>query len=224
MKKTIVLMILSAIVCVGCQNEVVLSQDESGMDKPIETAVIEVNEVMTSEPTQETEDNSIGGREHHVEAIGNIESFEKMANLSGEQKTQLDSFGIEKCYFKPVHEPKDMVIDHMTISEIGFFLTYVNKKTEENFNLIWWANTTPTEYLDELKEILDKNTNSIERKIISRNGIDYYCNFRTPFREPSDKTEREIIYHAEIRWIEDDKCMYVQIDSLIPFDDSIVDH
>lgn len=197
---------------------------DNSIEKEIEQSTKTDTEakVITQETTEETtadpvatEVPALGDSEKVVDSIG-PSSYEELAKLSGEKKSKVMSYEMEHCYFKMKNIPEDYKEVYVSIWEIGFFADYENPKTNERIELNWWANRKPEDYEISIQDVRNL-------KVISKDGIDYYCSFVSIEKEPSDTTEPSSTpHHAEIRWIEDEKCFYVNVVSATPLDESVL--
>ncbi len=208
MKKIFIILLILGLLsgCVsdrGINKEYVTSSD-------IESSDID-SSVGNTEQNEEHEDYSIGNKERKVESIG--ESYKDLELLSNEGKNKLGNFKIEKCYFKMKNIPKGFEEEYASLWEIGFFADYVNPETSERIEFNWWANQEPEHYIQQLKEI-----SNVDIEIIEKGGIEYYCYFVKIGEEGKGKTP----YHAEIRWVEDGKCMYLNYVSAKPTEEEVL--
>lgn len=163
--------------------------------------------------TDSTDAPALGDTERRVDSIG-PSSYEELANLTGEKRSKAMSYNMEHCYFKMSNISEVFEEVYVSIWEIGFIARYKNPKTNERIELTWWANRKQEDYKKSIQDYRNL-------KVISRNGIEFYCSFVTIGKESTDKTApSETPHHAEIRWIEDGKCFYVNVVSATPLDET----
>ncbi len=145
---------------------------------------------------ENSEECGFGDPIRRVKTVG--QSYADLENLSADDRNKISEFDIELCYFKIKNIPEGLYEVYASIWEIGFISKYKNPNTGDRLELTWWANKEPEDYIHRQKE-------NPRVKLITKNDIDYYCNFVKLGEEKPGETP----YHAEIRWVEDGKCMYL---------------
>ncbi len=177
------LIIIIVLIMSGCSSNMIFDEHDNGND-------------ISEESSYGNSSSALGSHENRVKTVGG--TYKELESLSSKSRNRLSEFDIEFCYFKMVNIPEGFEEDYASIWEIGFIAKYKNAKTEERIELTWWANKEPEDYIHRQKE-------NPRVKLITKNDIDYYCNFV----KLGEGKPGETPYHAEIRWVEDGKCMYL---------------
>lgn len=149
-----------------------------------------------------------------VESIGSI-SYEELQNLPSDKLSKISEFDFEQCYFKMINIPKGMKEKYVSIWEIGLLAFYENPDTNESIKFHWWAEKDTNDYIANQEQ-----KNDIRK--ISKDDIIYYCNF-AQFEDISSSGNAFQPYHVSIRWVEDDKCFSLKIESDTPLCDDVVE-